>query len=97
MQQVCSICQRQMVVGPTIDQHHWIPKSRKGTQSSWIHKICHQKIHSVFTEKELAREYNTAEKICSNDEIKKFVLWLSNKNPEFFVVSKDTNTRKKKR
>jgi len=47
-------------------QHHLIPVAEKEENNSRriaIHRICHMKIHSVFTEEELALKYNTVEKI----------------------------------
>lgn len=64
----CPICDRDMLKGPSIDRHHFYPKCKGGRETEWVHKICHRKIHSVFTESELAKEYNNAEIVRSHPE-----------------------------
>lgn len=56
----------------------------KAEGSILLHKICHNKIHAVFTETELKRHYNTIEKLQQNEEMQKFIKRLSNKEPEFY-------------
>lgn len=80
----CPICDRDMLKGPSIDRHHFYPKCKGGRETEWIHKICHRKIHSVFTESELAKEYNNAEIVRSHPEITKFIKWVSKKEPDFY-------------
>ena len=83
--QTCSICSRPLGK-ENISKHHLIPKSRggKGSELIEIHNICHQKIHSVFTLKELRDEFNTIEKLVEHEEIAKFIKWVSKKVPEFY-------------
>lgn len=81
----CTICSR--TLGKVnISKHHLIPKSAGGKDSELIliHNICHQKIHSVFTLKELRDHYNSVEKLISHEEISKFIKWVSKKAPEFY-------------
>lgn len=83
--QTCPICSR--ILGEeNISKHHLIPKSRggKGSELIEIHNICHQKIHSVFTLKELRDEFNTIEKLVEYEEISKFIKWVSKKTPQFY-------------
>ncbi|HWY34578.1 MAG TPA: hypothetical protein VNX68_08020, partial [Nitrosopumilaceae archaeon] len=49
-----------------------------------LHKICHNKVHSVFNEKELARTYSNIEKILENEDIQKFVNWVKKKPLDFY-------------
>lgn len=91
----CPLCGREMVPGPSVDLHHLIPKSKKGKDTVYIHKICHRKVHSVFTEKELEKEWNTIEKLKSNPEISKFVKWVSKKDPEFLDSSRDHKRKRR--
>ena len=90
----CPICNRDMIKGASIDEHHFIPKSRGGRAEDkvMLHKVCHQKLHNTFTNKELEREFNTPEKCLEHDDIKKFVKWLKKKDPEFM----DKNIRSKR-
>ena len=86
-----------MIPGKSIDVHHLIPKTFKGTETVLLHKICHRKLHTVFTEREMLKHYNTIERLLESEEIQKFVKWVSKKGPEFYVKNKDTKERRSKR
>lgn len=92
----CSLCGRLMLEHNS-NLHHLVPKTFKGTITVRLHKICHNKIHSVFSERELARYYNTIDRILEHEEIQKFISWVKNKSPDFYVSHIDHNERKKKR
>ena len=59
----CSLCNRRLA--EPFNKHHLLPLSKggKGTTTVLLHKICHDKIHAVFSEMELKRNYNTVEKL----------------------------------
>ena len=82
----CELCKREVAFRT---QHHLIPrtthkrkKRREGyTQEElnrviWICAPCHKNIHAVLTEKELAEEYSTLEKLLSFPAIVKFTAWV---------------------
>ena len=52
-----------------------------------LHKICHDKIHAVFTEMELKKHYNTIELLQQNEEIARFIKWVRKREPEFYDKS----------
>lgn len=79
----CPLCGRDLIEGPTVNEHHLLPKSLKGKDTITLHKICHSKIHSVFTERELFNYYHTIERLLENEEIQKFVKWVAKKEPEY--------------
>jgi 5-methylcytosine-specific restriction endonuclease McrA len=79
---LCPLCGRVLVAGPSLNEHHLVPKSQGGTVRHVIHRICHAKIHSVFDEKELARSYDTFAKLKAHREIAKFVAWVRKQPPE---------------
>lgn len=93
----CPICQREMIEGPSIDGHHLIPKTHKGTEKTLMHKICHVKLHSVFTTREMQHYYHTIERLLESDHIQKFIKWVAKKPPEYYEKTKDTRERKGKR
>lgn len=95
----CQICQRPLVEGPSIDVHHLIPKLKGGRKGPTVvlHAVCHTKIHSVFTESELAKKYNTIEKLLEHEEIQKFAQWVSKKDPEFYETNREMSSKKNKR
>ncbi|RYY56550.1 MAG: HNH endonuclease [Chitinophagaceae bacterium] len=89
---ICPLCGRPLA-GPCT-KHHLVPMSEggKGTTTVLLHKICHDKIHRVFTEKELKRKYFTIELIQSDQSIREFVKWIQKKEPEYY----DRSLRQKK-
>ncbi len=50
-------------------------------------RACHKFVHSVLSEKELAAEYSTLERLRTHPEIQKFIQWVSNKRPDLRVRS----------
>lgn len=93
----CPICDREMVKGKRIDKHHLVPKCKKGKETVWLHQVCHQKIHSLFTEKELEKQYHEVETIRAHPEIQKFISWVGNKPIDYYNSHNDSNNRSKKR
>lgn len=92
----CPICGREMIEGPSVDLHHLIPKTYKGTETILIHRICHTKIHSLFTEKELQQHFNTVERLRDNPEMEAFIRWVKSKDP-LFRDKNETAKRKGRR
>lgn len=91
----CCICGREL--GGVVQAHHLIPKTFKGSETVDIHKMCHQKIHATFSERELQKYYHTPERILEHAEIVKFVRWVSKKSVDFYDKNDDTKGRKRKR
>jgi hypothetical protein len=89
----CPICNRDL--GIHFDEHHLTPKEEGGTfgPTVFIHKICHQKIHSLFTNKQLANTYNSVEALLSHPDMIKFVRWVSKKDPNYYDKSVSSNVK----
>jgi hypothetical protein len=92
----CPICNRPLG-SIRIEEHHLIPKTFKGKETISLHGVCHRKIHSVFTERELQHYYFTIERLLENEHIQTFVKWVSKRPPEFYDSTKETSARKSKR
>lgn len=92
----CPLCGRDLA--EPCNKHHLVPLSKggKNTRAILLHKICHDKIHAVFTEMELKRYYNTIERLQLHEEIAKFIKWVQNKEPEFYDKSVKTKMRRAK-
>ena len=92
---LCPLCGR--VLGTVnVDRHHLIPKKFKGTEQFLVHKICHRKIHSVFTEKELLQKYHTWEALRETEEVKAFIEWVAKKDPGFYTRNFTSNSKKRR-
>lgn len=86
----CELCAR---TGIVLTRHHLIPKMRhrnRRTRRDFSHndrvarilmvcRPCHNHIHDVFTEKELAHHYNTREALLADERIDRFVRWIATK------------------
>jgi hypothetical protein len=98
----CALCQRNNI---KITKHHLFPKithSKKKIKriSSDINETidvcrpCHDNIHAVFVEKELAEKYNTIDALREHEIIMKFIDWIKDKPNELVVHNKRSNRRK---
>jgi|ERR1035437_7498163 hypothetical protein len=92
---ICPICDREMWQDKFVDRHHFLPKCKGGRETEWVHKVCHRKIHSLFTENELAKEYNNPLVVKTHPEIIKFILWIQKKEPDFY--DRNTTHNRKRR
>ena len=92
----CPLCGRELG-SVNIDRHHLVPKTFKGKEQFPIHKICHRKIHSAFTERELLRSYHTWEALRSHEEIRAFIDWVAKKPPDFYTRTYTSNDKKRRK
>lgn len=80
---VCPLCQR-FIPPAQRDAHHWVPKSKGGRSTDWLHRLCHRQIHALLNETELARSYASAEALLSHPDMARFVAWVKTKPPDFY-------------
>jgi len=92
----CPLCGRSLIDGPTINKHHVVPKSLGGRDAHWIHRVCHSKIHSLFTERELLHQYNTFEALRAHPELEKFIAWVRRKDPQFTSRNAASTSRRRR-
>ena len=89
----CPLCGRALGT-LNIDRHHLIPRTFKGKEQFPIHKICHRKIHSAFTERELLQHYHTWEALRAHADIRSFIDWVAKKPPGFYTRTYTSNKKK---
>jgi 5-methylcytosine-specific restriction endonuclease McrA len=90
----CPLCGRPLIVGPSVNAHHLVPRSRKGKETVMLHRVCHSAIHAALGEKELATHHHTIERLLENARIRRFVDWVRTKPPEFHVRTLGTRRRR---
>src|SRR3712207_9128982 len=78
----CPICGRPLVDGPSVNRHHLVPRAEGGRETVRLHRICHRKLHSLWTERELARAFAGFEAIRAHPEMQAFIRWVRRKPPE---------------
>ncbi len=86
---ICVLCGRELEM--PFDEHHVVPKSKGGHETVTLHRICHSKIHSVFSLTELRNQYNDINSIKNHEEIKKFIKWISKKPATFYKRTRTFN------
>lgn len=91
----CPLCGRALG-GQNIDRHHLVPRKYKGTEQFPVHKICHRKIHSVLTEKELRDDYHTWEALRAHEDIRNFIAWVAKKPPGYYARTATANEKKRR-
>ncbi|MFD1340904.1 HNH endonuclease [Litorisediminicola beolgyonensis] len=82
---ICPLCLRPIPPEAKQSLHHLVPKLRggKGGPVVRLHQICHNEIHATLTETELAREFDTPEKLRAHPRLAAFVRWVSKRPPAF--------------
>lgn len=74
----CPLCQR-----PNYhpSDHHFVPRSRGGRVTRTICRDCHSAIHAVFTNKELAETYSTADALLGHEAFRRMVAFIARQDP----------------
>lgn len=85
--EICPLCNRELA--EPFNRHHLIPVSKGGKHSTTLlmHKVCHDKIHTVFSETELKRHYHTVDRLQQHESIASFIKWVQKKEPEYYDKS----------
>ena len=94
---ICPLCKREIPKKLETD-HHLFTKLRgdRNGEKVPMHKICHSKIHSLFSENMIAKELNSIEKLLENEDIRKFVKWVQKQPIDFDYSNKMSNKRKRR-
>jgi hypothetical protein len=82
---VCWLCGRP--TGKTVVLHHPVPKSRGGRDTVPMHPICQQTLIANFTNSELQYHGLNVEGLLANPNVRKFVDWVANKDPDFTATT----------
>lgn len=81
----CPLCGRLILKGDSVDRHHWHPKSRGGREVGYLHRICHRRLHSLFTDKNLAAGLAMPDLVRRHPEMQEFIRWVWRQLPERVV------------
>lgn len=79
---LCPLCER-VIPDDQMDHHHLVPKSKGGKKTVGLHRICHDQIHAIFTDAQLAKKFSTIEALLEDPAVQKFVAWVKSKPPGF--------------
>lgn len=85
---LCPMCER-VIPDDQADAHHLVPKSKGGKKTVGLHRVCHEQIHAIFTDSQLAKKFSTIEAILEDPAVQKFVVWVKSKRPGFSDSAKE--------
>ncbi len=84
--QPCPFCGRMTA----LTYHHYIPRKmhrrtyfrknftkRQLAQGVWICRLCHDGIHDLYDEMELAKRFSTFEALMGDPELRRHFAWVS--------------------
>ena len=94
----CPICEREMLKCNS-NRHHLIPKAKGGTHGEKVrlHKVCHEKIHSIWSENEIKIQYSTIDLIMEDERMQTFAKWIAKKDSNFKRSNKLSNNHRGRR
>jgi len=85
---ICALCGRETPEDQQ-EAHHLVPKSKGGKQTVMLHRVCHDQIHAIFTDAQLAKKFSTIDAILEDEAVQKFVTWIKTKPPGFADSARD--------
>ena len=88
----CAFCGRPL--GARTEAHHLTPKRYGGKETALLHPICHRKIHTRFSERELRDSLSTMDVLRRHPDIRTFIAWIEKKDPDFYVATQDAKQRR---
>lgn len=88
----CRLCKRTDI---ETEDHHLIPRSQGGQRTVPVCCSCHRRIHSLFTNKELANQLSTIEELRQMPEIQNYIEWIR-KTDKRKVIFKESDRKKMK-
>ena len=96
---MCPLCERPIPTDAKQSVHHLVPKLRGGAHgpTALMHQICHNEIHSVLTETELARDYATPEALRAHPALARFIAWVRGKPPTFHARTVGNHRKRRPR
>lgn len=95
---LCPLCGRPIPPGARQSLHHLVPvlKGGRGGATVLLHAICHDEIHAVLTEAELARHFDTVAKLRAHPKLKRFIAWVAGKPPEFHARTRASHRMRRR-
>lgn len=91
---ICELCNRTV---SSITKHHLIPLEKGGKKFETLSlcRTCHEQIHALFTNRELAVYYHTLESLKRDQKIIKFLRFIENlPGDSNLVIKKSRHVRK---
>ncbi len=66
---------------PPLTRRHLCPREHGGTVTVRLCSGCHKQVHALFTNRTLARELDTLEKLRGEPTVRRYAEWASKQPP----------------
>jgi hypothetical protein len=100
----CELCERRV---EALTRHHLIPRTRHRNKRTrrqfqreerhqrilWLCRPCHNHIHDVLSEKQLAEDHHSREALLAHPEVRRFVDWIRDRPATFRPASRSWKRR----
>ena len=94
--------------GLALTRHHLIPRMRHGHKRTrrmfareelharilWLCNPCHNHVHTLFSEKELADHYHSREALLAHEDMRRFAEWIGKRPPGFKPHGRGTRRKR---
>lgn len=79
--QQCALCERTVA---NVSQHHVVPKEEGGRYGETVPlcQPCHSTIHLIYSNRELARNYNSLSLLQQAPALQKYLHWIRKRSIE---------------
>ena len=86
----CELCGRKV---SRRTRHHLRPRSEGGEDTAWLCPPCHRQVHALFTNRTLAAELDTLEKLRASPELRGYLSWVRNQ-PDRHIPVRTSRSRR---
>ena len=93
--QHCPVCHRLIEDPSHGTRHHWVPKSRGGKFMMPLHRMCHQTIHSLFSNARLEKQLATPQALRAHPKLQPYLSWIRSKPSAYYDRSRKSVMRKR--
>jgi len=89
---LCELCQRDFEY---LTKHHLVPQSKGGKKAdvAMFCRQCAAQIHELFSNRVLAHELNTLEKLRLHPDIQRYIAWARKQKRDKIKVRRSMNKR----
>lgn len=91
---ICQLCDRDCL---SLTVHHLIPRQQARRKKQAVGPTvdicapCHKQLHTLFTNKQLAVEFNSVAQLQAHAGMKKFLSWIRKQDPSRKVRTRRSN------
>jgi len=86
----CALCGREV---DQLTRHHVRPRQFGGVLTEELCVACHHQVHALFTNRTLARELDTIEKLRQDPQIQRYLRWAQ-KQPDRHIPVRRSRSRR---